>query len=278
MIMTIENKPVDATPDLAVQRVRQPPKLRMLQVLRKVHVGQTLLRVTLTGDELAGFTSAGFDDHVKLFFPTPGQLKPVIPQMGPNGPMFEEGMPRPVMRDFTPRRYDAASNELDIEFFLHEAGPASDWARNAQLGDYLGVGGPRRSFIIPDGFDWKLLIADETGLPAVGRRLEEWQEGEKLVIFIEVADARYEIPLPAKPGVEIHWVHRTPTRVSALETAVRRFVFPVGQCYVWAAGESAQIRAIRQYLTQDRGVEKSRIRASGYWKAGAEGVHESFKD
>jgi NADPH-dependent ferric siderophore reductase len=63
-----------------------------------------------------------------VFFPPPGADKPAVPSMGPDGIVFPEGQPRPPARDYTPRRYDRAARELDLEFTLHDAGPASAWA------------------------------------------------------------------------------------------------------------------------------------------------------
>jgi NADPH-dependent ferric siderophore reductase len=46
-----------------------------------------MVRIVFGGQELEQFTSLGFDDHVKLFFPAGEKL----------------------MRDFTPRRFDAVA-------------------------------------------------------------------------------------------------------------------------------------------------------------------------
>ena len=100
-----------------IRRVRHELVRREANVVRTRHLSPRLLRVTLGGPELAGFTSLGFDDHVKLFFPDPA---------APGG--------EPAMRDFTPRRYDPQRQELDIEFVLHGHGPAAAWAAQASVG------------------------------------------------------------------------------------------------------------------------------------------------
>src|SRR5579859_611358 len=141
----------DNRADLAVHRVRHPLKFRLLRV-KKVHaVNPHLIRVTFTGEDLHDFVSASFDDHIKVFFPEPGADKPVLPEAGPDGPVFPAGQARPIARDFTPRRFDAEARELDIEFAMHEAGPAATWAAQAKVGQYLGIGGPRGSLVIPTG-------------------------------------------------------------------------------------------------------------------------------
>ena len=121
----------------------------------------------------AGFVSAAPDDHVKLFFLPDGEKKPTLPSMGSRGLEFPDGLPRPAHRDYTPRRYEGAAGELDIDLVVHGDGPASTWASRAAPGAYIGVAGPRGSFVVPDTFDWYLLAGDETALPAIGRRLRE---------------------------------------------------------------------------------------------------------
>ncbi|AZG15567.1 siderophore-interacting protein [Cupriavidus pauculus] len=273
--------------DLTVQRVRHPLKMRRLQVLRTRQVSPQLLRVTLGGDDLADFVSASFDDHIKVFFPAPGTDQPVLPEVGPDGIVFPEGQPRPQARDYTPRRYDNAARELDIEFVLHGDGPASTWAAQARPGQTLGVGGPRGSFVIPHGFDWHLLIGDDTALPAIGRRIEELGPDARVIVVAEVADASARIPLATGPHAEVHWIFRDAHRDaqggdvpegSQLTPTLRWLTLPQGEGYVWAAGEAAAMREVRQHLVNERGIHKTRIRASAYWKRGNAAVHETLDD
>ncbi|ARP81184.1 NADPH-dependent ferric siderophore reductase [Bordetella genomosp. 8] len=269
------------TLELSVQRVRHDLKMRMLQVVRTRLVSPQLLCVTLTGEDLRGFVSASFDDHVKVFFPEPGQDRPVLPIVGLEGISMPAGAPRPAARDYTPRRYDADANELDIEFVLHGDGPASSWAAQARPGQFIGVGGPRGSFIVPMAFDWHLLIGDETALPAIARRLQELPASTRAIAIIEVADAKAEIPLPSREGITLQWLHRDGAPAgdpARLEQAARQLQLPAGEGYVWAAAESVAAKAVRRVLVDERGIPKNRIRASSYWKRGASGVHETLED
>lgn len=68
---------------------------------------------------------------MKLFLPRPGQDRPTMPVGGAGGLVFPDGGERPEVRDYTPRRFDAAARELTIEFVLHGDGPASGWAARA---------------------------------------------------------------------------------------------------------------------------------------------------
>jgi NADPH-dependent ferric siderophore reductase len=268
------------TAPLEVTRVRHPLKFRMLQVTRVQKLNPHFVRVTLSGEDLADFETASFDDHVKVFFPAPGQQKPEVPQAGPHGPVFDPAKPRPIARDFTPRRFDRAARELDLDFALHEAGPATAWAVQAAPGQYLGIGGPRGSFVIPAGFDWHLLIGDETALPAIARRAEELPAGTRVAAVIEVADPSARIELSGRADLFVQWRYRNESEHpgGALLLALRETFLPDGDGYVWAAGEATLMRAVRQLLCDERGIDKKRIRASAYWKRGEQGVHGTIDD
>jgi len=268
---------MNADRNLTVERVRHPLRMRMLKVLRTRQISPQLLRVTLGGEDLAGFVSSSFDDHVKVFFPPSGAEKPVLPQVGPDGISFPEGQPRAQARDYTPRRHDASAGELDIEFVLHGDGPASTWAAQAEPGQYLGVGGPRGSFVIPREFDWHLLVGDDTALPAMARRIEELGHGARVIVVAEVSDASARIPLATGPHAEVHWIYREDgPEGSHIASTLRWLSLPQGEGYVWAAGEALAMREVRRYLVDERGVDKTRIRASAYWKRGNAAVHETI--
>ena len=74
------------------QMIRQEPKRRDLVVSRVERLSPAMIRIVLTGDALADFSTYAPDDHVKLFVSD------------------EEG--GRVLRDFTPRRIDVQRREL----------------------------------------------------------------------------------------------------------------------------------------------------------------------
>lgn len=270
-----------AASTLSVQRVRHPLKSRLVQVKRVEQVQPGFVRVTFGGDELEGFMSASFDDHMKMFFPADPDAKPVKPEISEKGTVFPEGIERPVARDYTPLHFDAEKLELEVDFVLHEAGPATRWAAQAKPGQYLLIGGPRGSFVIPDAFDWHILLGDETALPAIRRRLRELPAGKRVMVIIETQHSSAHVTLETQADAHVQWVRPavdTADGVSALERAVRRLLMPEGDGFIWAAGEYNVVRRIRQYLVDEKHVNKQRIRAASYWRHGEQGAHKNFED
>ena len=247
----------------SVRRVRHELKRRLLEVRQVERITPGFVRITLGGEDLAGYVSDGYDDHSKLFFPAPGADRPDI-----------EGSP--VMRDYTPRRHDAAAGELVFEIALHGDGPAAEWAAQAKVGQFRGVGGPRGSFVVEGDFDWYLLVGDESALPAIARRLEELPASAKAVVVVEIADKAEERELTAPEDTTVYWVHRDAGQ--ALLEAVQSLDFPPGEPYAFVACEGNLAKEIRQHLLEVRGLDERWVKAAGYWRKGAVAVHENFND
>jgi NADPH-dependent ferric siderophore reductase len=273
---------LQSTPDLhRVGRVRHDIKRRLLTVTRVAAVTPAMLRITLTGADLPGFVSAAYDDHVKLFFPRPGEDEPRFPAPAPaDGAPVDEAA-RAVSRDYTPRRYDPSANELDIDFAIHEAGPATQWAMEARPGSLLGVAGPRGSFVVTDDFDWSLFVGDETALPAIGRRIEELRAGTKAIVIAEVTNAAEEQRFAGRARIETTWVHRgaaLPGTTTLLDDALTAFVPPAGDGYAWVAGEALTAKRLRAILVERHRHPKAWLKAAGYWKRGVAAIHENIED
>ncbi|WP_290687883.1 MULTISPECIES: siderophore-interacting protein [unclassified Haematobacter] len=240
-----------------IERIRHELKRRDLIVARTERLTPHMQRITLTGAELEGFYSAAPDDHVKIM-------------------LLGEGEPQ--RRDYTPRRHDAAKGELVIDFALHEAGPATDWALSAVEGSGLTIGGPRGSQVIAGDIDRWLLIGDETALPAIGRRIEEMAAGTPVAALIAVPGPEDEQSFDTAATTDIRWIHRPEAEAVLAE----RLLAPLREmelgprCFVWIAAEASVTRALRAYLLEERGLPKHWVKASGYWVAGAADAVEHF--
>jgi NADPH-dependent ferric siderophore reductase len=256
-----------------VQRVRHPPAVRRLDVLNVLHPTPHFVRVTLGGAQLEGFISASFDDHFKLMLPPDAQSPLILPGFGPNGPQWPADMPRPVMRDFTPRLHDVVKRELDVEIALHGEGPASEWAAQAAKGQSVGVGGPRGSLLIPVDYAWHVLIGDETALPAISRRLEELPPAATVFAVLLVADPADRRVFHTNADLTERWVADS----DELINAVGLLQLPAGEGFAWAAGEAKTIAAVRQVLSNTHGMQKDHLRTAAYWKRGAPAHHENLE-
>ena len=240
---------------------------RLLQVRRSERITPRMVRVTLSGDALAGFGGDGPDRRIKMFFPAPGQDRPAVPRATSGGPVWPAGEARPTMRTYTVRRFDPQAGELDVDFVLHDGhGPAAAWARDARPGCWVGVSEPGGRYLPDPGADFHIVIGDESALPAVATVLAALPAGVPTTAFVEVADAAEEQRLPG--GAAVHWVHREARPAGQpLVEAVRTATFPAGRGQAWLAGESAAVKELRGHLLTERGLDRRSVYATGYWRA-----------
>ncbi|GAA4004386.1 siderophore-interacting protein [Comamonas faecalis] len=251
-----------------IQRVRHPFAARHVQLLARQAVSPGFVRLTLGSPALAGFVSAGFDDHVKLILPQAGQDRPNLPAIVDGRPYIDG--PRPTMRDYTPLHFDAQNNTLQVEFAIHGSGPAADWARSAPIGDWAGLAGPRGSMVVPADLDWHVLLGDESAMPAIERRLAELPEGTRAIVRVQVQD----------PADQRAWTSRAALDcvfTDSLARAVDQLALPAGSGFVWGAGENALMQSLRAPLLA-KGADAKRMRLSAYWKRGVADHHEELAE
>lgn len=244
---------MEKTTTRRVERVRYELRRRNLLVSRAARVGKNFVSLTLAGEDLAGFQSGSFDDHVKVLLP------------GPGGEL--------VGRDYTPRAFDAARNELTIEFLLHGEGLAGEWARQAAPGMQVTVGGPRGSMIIPTDYEWHLLAGDASSLPAIHRRLQELPAGARATVLVQIDDAGDARAFETAAQAEVRWFATS----ADLIAAVAAFELPAGEGFVWCAGEAAMMARLRELLLVQKQHPREAARIAAYWKRGATGHHENLE-
>lgn len=255
--------------------VLYPLRNRLVEVRRVTRLTPGMVRVTLGGEEMAGFQDgqAGSpDDHVKLCFPAPGADRPVLPVVHADGLGEQDPKgPFPILRDYTVRAWRPERLEIDVDMVLHGHGIATTWARDATPGKVIGVLGPRGSVHYTGDYPWYLLGADETGLPALARRLAELPAGIPAFAFVQVGGPAEEQDLASAADVTLTWLHHGPAPAGAdspLEAAVRALTLPPGEGLAWFAGEATMLRPIRRYLRRELGFPKERVDVDGYWKRG----------
>jgi NADPH-dependent ferric siderophore reductase len=210
-------------------------------VLRREQLSPHLVRLTLGGPGLAGFTSTGIaDEWIGLV--VPGQFQ---------------------SRYYTVRSWDGT--ELVVDVVVHDVGLVTEWAGGECVGDQVTITEPKGSFAMPEGAAWLLLVGDLTALPAMARIAETHAGGVPTRIWAEVPDLE-ELSGYLPGGADVTWLssdHET----SRLAAVVEEIDWPEGEGYFWMAGESAQMRAIRKFLMRERRLPSTAYDVMGYWRA-----------
>jgi NADPH-dependent ferric siderophore reductase len=180
------------------------------------------VRVTLTGDALAEFSSVGLDQRIKIVLPIPGHGFTDLPD-GEDWYAAWRALPDAVrnpLRTYTVRSFRPDARELDIDFVAHgDTGPASRWVSACRVGDELRIVGPAvpsspaelptgAAEFDPGAANRILLAGDETAAPAICAILEALDVATVGHVFIEVPTDADRLPVSAPAGVEVRWIAR----------------------------------------------------------------------
>lgn len=261
-----------------------------LTVVRAEQVGPSMRRVVLGGDGFSAFhanhqamSKPYTDTYVKLVFLAPGFEYPDPLDLG----VVSATMPRearPVLRTYTVRWIDVEARELAIDFVVHGVGAdggqgvAGPWAARAEPGDVIHLRGPNGGYVPDPSADWHLFVGDESALPAIATSLEALPAGARAVAFIEIDGPADETDLTTAADLELHWLHRGDAEAGTttlLDDAVRAHEWPAGRAQAFVHGESALLKSVRPHVLADRGVARSDVSVSAYWRRGS--TEEGFR-
>lgn len=240
-------------------------KPRKLHVVQSIQLTPHLQRITFGGEELNDFPAGCHGAHLKLLLPRQGQPL-VLPVAGPRGLIWPAAQERPVVRTYTVRRFDAARQELTVDFVLHDAyGPASDWAQHAEAGDEIGLVGPAGPALFNPEADFFLLAGDLSALPLISAVLETLPGNATGHAFIEIPSLSDKLQLQHPSGIEITWLCVNSV-ISPLADTVLALPWPAGLVSATVAGESETVIRIRKYLRLEKKLSPADCYAVPYWK------------
>ena len=255
-------------------------QLIRLKVLRSERISPHFQRVTVGGGSIDRFTPMGWDQWFRMFIPTEGetgldQLPDKVNLLGYLRYLRIDKGERPVLRNYTVRAFRAvgvSGPELDIDFVLHgsvadgTAGPASTWAQTCRPGDPIGIVDEGIAFNPGRGTDHVLLLADETGVPAVAGVLASLPDTAMGTAILEVPGDEDRFDLPHPLGVQVRWLSRSAGE-QAGDLALPALVAatPEPATHAFLVGEQSLVQGARRHLVS-AGVPKDRISFVGYWR------------
>ncbi len=190
-------------------------------------------RFTFTAHDLAHYGDPGYDQRIKIVFPT---VTAGLNAMPAGDDWYDAWRrmatdARPPFRTYTTRAVRRDAHEVDVDMVAHEvAGPASAWIRDARIGDEVLILAPVHphagvsfgiDFVPPARTDTYLLAGDETAAPAIAVILEQLPADACGTVVLEVphtADVAY---LPRHPGFQYRVAARAGDRHAHLVPATK---------------------------------------------------------
>jgi NADPH-dependent ferric siderophore reductase len=243
----------------------------LTEVVSVDDVHRHLRRIVVGGADLSTFTVPAADAFVYVLVPPPGRAELTFDRTFTwEGYAAMADDERPVGAYYTVRGWDPARRQLTMLMVRHgDDGPASAWVGRAVPGDPVALWGPRTAYHPPESADWQLLVADETGLPAVAAIIESLPPTTPIRVVAEVADESERQDLPATAGCEVTWLYRRgaePGTTTLLADAVRAMPWPGGTPYVWGGGESRAMTAVRRHVRGELGLPRDAVSLVAYWR------------
>ena len=258
------------------------------EVVDAVRISPHFVRLTLAGDDLAGWRHLGFDQWFRLAVPTSDDtrfdnLADTYDMAGYLKYLMLPKSTRPVIRNYTVREFRPDDRELDVDFVVHgDEGVAGPWAQGLPLGASVALIDQGCGFRHADAdadadaqtaaetaADEVVLVGDESAMPAVLGILRDLPRHARGHALIELPDLDDRQRADAPDGVEVHWIVREPGAqpgAAALEH-LRELPTFAGTVSAFAAGESKLATGARRHLVNDRGVPKADVTFCGYWRA-----------
>jgi NADPH-dependent ferric siderophore reductase len=266
-----------AVPDRPARAARSQ---HVLEVVRTERLSPHLVRVHLGGEGTRALLEqavperlAATDAYVKLMLPQRGSgLVPPFDLPALRATLPPEALP--AVRTYTLRHADPAAGTCAIDFVVHgDEGLAGPWAATAQPGDLLAASGPGGLFRPSDDpAIVRLLIGDDSAVPAIAAALAAMPADATGVALVEVDGPADELPLARPAGLELRWIHRSrlPDAVpgAPLVAAVRALARPGGEVEVFAHGERGAMKEIRALLQDGWGIDRRALSLSAYWALG----------
>lgn len=236
----------------------------------------SMIRVALQVEGGERLISTGHPDEWVRLALRPDPHTPVtLPVLMSNGEWGRpDGSQHCPNRPYTVRRWDAERREMLIDLVAHAGGVAASWAMGAKVGDVVGICNPEGRFEPPEDTDWMLLVTDITGLPAVGRILEELDTNERAIVHVEIPSAADRQVINSDGDVSIKWYETHGpradrdgyTQLPQIAWAIDGL--PEGPGYIYIAGEARAASECRKHFRDRLGFDKTRIDAIGYWIEG----------
>ena len=265
-----------ATPKTKIERdIEKTRKLRtyITQVTGKRKISSNIVELTFTGG-FTDFPNLGNDAFLYL-----------IVNHVDHTCSFPEGFSMETFRkthtkgrksDYSGAYYtirDCRPNEIDVWFVLHDdSGPLSRWAEDVLIGGEIAIWGPRSSFRPPAETNKYLFIADETAQPAVLSSIEGLARQKAYSCLFETQDASSSFDLGDKKD-RVDWIYRGDEKAgqgTGLIKNIESLRLDTKNLYIFGAGETRQISAIRRYLLNKYALASSQITMVGYWSRSRE--------
>jgi len=226
------------------------PNTRVTTVSKIIELSSHLRRIIVTGNSLSNFPIGLEGSYVKV----------VLPQ---------QGDATPKMRSYTIRTFNPQTKELALDFVInrHE-GPATQWARNAKVGDNIGIAGPGPMKMTNHEHHSYLLIGDITSMNALNGYIPRFKKATDVRAIIVVPTRTDIIAMDYDDSISTTWLIEDETTQTLAKTVSTIAADMPKDSHIFIGIEAGEIRTLRPIIQDEMGFDRINISTVGYWKKG----------
>lgn len=264
--------PMTAYSDIApVKDLDIDGELWILTITNKERISETVMRVTLQGDDCKDHKSQGFEEHVVLFFDAPEAGGEVLPEPdGEGGWTYPHDGSR-LHRHITIRRFRPELGEIDLDFILHDEGFKTEWVKNIPIGTQMRMIGPHGGVEISEEYDRYKILVDEIGFTGVSRWLERTSSVAPKDVFVKIPSASSKVPVPECAGLNLTWLVQDEGDPDLIETLYGFELDDDEATFVGLVAEASEEEAFDKWMFENHPHPIKHAGSVAYWKMGEEG-------
>ncbi|WP_190960504.1 siderophore-interacting protein [Corynebacterium spheniscorum] len=246
-------------------------ELWILTITNKERISETVMRVTLQGDDCKAHKSQGFEEHVVLFFDAPDAGGEVLPEPDGEGGWTYPREGSRLHRHITIRRFRPELGEIDLDFILHDEGFKTEWVKNIPVGTQMRMIGPHGGVEISEEYDRYKILVDEIGFTGVSRWLERTPSVAPKDVFVKIPSASSKVPVPECEGLNLTWLVQDEGDPDLIETMHGFELNDDEATFVGLIAEKSEEEAFDQWMFENHPHPIKHAGSMAYWKMGEEG-------
>ena len=234
-------------------------KVRKATVLSTKQITPHLQRIIVGSYEFNDLSEQYIGNYVKVLIPQNGRV--------------DFNIKTTCMRSYTIRHVDEHTGALTLDFVINmHQGPATNWAKEAKVGDEVGIAGPGPKKLDNYDHSYYLLLGDLTSVNAIKGYVQQLPINAKIDAIIHAPTKDDVISLDSSR--DITWLI-TNNPDTDMINALKSLPLSEQQPIVFMALEAGLVRKAKTILTDELDIPRSQVVASGYWKKGLDS--EAYK-
>ncbi len=228
------------------------PAVRLTHVSKIITLSPHLLRIVVAGKSLNGFPTGMEGSYVKVVLPS-------------------EDDADIKMRSYTIRSFNPESNELALDFVVNRhSGPATNWAKQAKVGDPVGIAGPGPMKMTNYEHHSYLLVGDLTSINAINGYLPRYKKDADVRVILSVPTRADIIAMDYDDTCNTEWFIEEEAAQTLQQRVLQTAQHMPKDTHVFLGLEARKIRALRPLLQEELGFDRLNLSAVGYWKKGVD--------